>query len=313
MSGESVLETRDLTIDYPTRAGRLRAVDAVSLNVRRRETVAVVGESGCGKSSLAKAMVGLTPVTSGSLVLDGADVTSIGRSGWRKHRSAIQMVFQDPYSSLNPRHTVRRSLEDALRGSGRKKQEWETALADVLGAVGLRQDALGKHPHAFSGGQRQRIGIARALLMGATTLVCDEPVSALDLSVQAQILNLLADLKVSRGMTYVFISHDLGVVQHVADHVVVMYLGNIVESGPRERFWSDARHPYTEALFDAVPSARSPFERTAPLRGEIPSATRLPSGCVFHPRCPAAQAVCRSEKPALRNAGAGLRRACHLR
>jgi oligopeptide/dipeptide ABC transporter ATP-binding protein len=309
-----VIRTESLAVHLPTRNGMLHAVDGVDLDLFESETLAVVGESGCGKSTLGKTLVGLLRPTHGRVLLNGIDVSHFGRAAWRPYRAWAQMVFQDPHSSLNPRKTIRATLEDALRFANVRKSDRPDRLRALLASVGLHADALDRYPHEFSGGQRQRIGIARALAVGPKVIVCDEPVSALDVSIQGQIINLLAELQRRNGVSYLFISHDLSVVQHIADRIAVMYLGRVVELADRKVFWSSPRHPYTRALFDAVPipdRSAANAARTV-LAGEVPNPLAPPSGCPFRTRCPEAFDRCATEQPALRDTGRGHWAACHL-
>ncbi|MBS0549557.1 MAG: ATP-binding cassette domain-containing protein [Proteobacteria bacterium] len=291
----------------------LKAVDGVTLDVKPGECLGLVGESGCGKSTLALAIMGLLPPTRGRLALEGRDIKTVDRMATAR---TVQMVFQDPYASLNPRQTVRRTLADPLRIHGvTDKAEIEARVADMMAKVGLRPEQADRYPHEFSGGQRQRIGIARALILRPKLVICDEPVSALDVSIRAQIINLLLDLKDELGLAYIMISHDLGVVEHVSDRVAVMYLGRIVEQGSWQEIFEDPRHPYTRALIAAIPD---PFHRavvveTAKAKGEIASALNPPPGCHFHPRCPLKQDVCVREVPALDPVSPGHLAACHFR
>src|SRR5215211_8960686 len=295
-----ILSVEDLAVHFPVGGGLLgggrrllRAVDGVDLELKRGECLGLVGESGCGKSTLALSILGLQMPTRGRIVLDGQVVTG-RQSGDRKAMARIvQMVFQDPYASLNPRQTVRRTLEDPLRLHGVTAQsEIDGRVAAMLRHVGLRPEQAGRYPHEFSGGQRQRIGIARALILNPKIVICDEPVSALDVSIRAQIINLLLELKETLGLSYIMISHDLGVVEHMSDRVAVMYLGRIVETGRWETIFTRPRHPYTRALIAAIPD---PFGRTRGVKvtGEVPNPLDPPAGCSFHPRCPEARAICR--------------------
>ncbi|MHB2169070.1 ABC transporter ATP-binding protein [Alsobacter sp. R-9] len=307
----TLLAVRDLRTHYATPGGLLRAVDGVDLDVGRGETVGLVGESGCGKSTLAKAILGLAPVTSGSVLVDEQEIAGLPDSRMVPFRRRMQMIFQDPFGSLNPRHRVGAILEAPLvvhgRGSARERRD---EVARMLSLVGLPPEAAGRFPHEFSGGQRQRIGIARALILRPELILCDEPVSALDLSVQAQILNLMARLKVEFGLSYLFVSHDLAVVRYFTDRVLVMYLGRIVESAPVATLFSRPLHPYTSALIEAVPD---PARRrhAAPVAGDLPSPLDQPRGCRFHPRCPLAIDRCRSEAPELQAFTDDHRVACH--
>jgi oligopeptide/dipeptide ABC transporter ATP-binding protein len=309
-----VVRTEGLAVHLPTRNGMLRAVDGVDLELFAGETLAVVGESGCGKSTLGKTLVGLLRPTHGQVIINGIDVSMLSRGEWRKYRAWAQMVFQDPHSSLNPRKTVRSTLNDALDFAVVPKAERTERLHSLLASVGLHQESLNRYPHEFSGGQRQRIGIARALAVGPKVIVCDEPVSALDVSIQGQIINLLEDLQRKNGVSYLFISHDLSVVQHIADRIAVMYLGRVIETAARKVFWSNPRHPYTRALFDAVPVPQrggAPRHRII-LEGEVPNPLSPPSGCPFRTRCPMAVPRCTTEIPALRDLGSRHLAACHL-
>jgi peptide/nickel transport system ATP-binding protein len=288
----------------------LKAVDGVTLDVKPGECLGLVGESGCGKSTLALAIMGLILPTRGHIALDGRNLAQRERLETAR---TVQMVFQDPYASLNPRQTVRRTLADPLRIHGvRDRAEVETRVADIMAKVGLRPEHADRYPHEFSGGQRQRIGIARALILKPRLIICDEPVSALDVSIRAQIINLLLELKDELGLAYIMISHDLGVVEHVSDRVAVMYLGRIVEQGG----WQEIpRHPYTRALIAAIPDPfhRSAVSARAKAKGEIPSALNPPPGCHFHPRCPLKADICVAQDPPLEAVAAGHRAACHFR
>ncbi|MFG1283024.1 ABC transporter ATP-binding protein [Xanthobacter autotrophicus] len=306
-----LLSVEDLHAGYAAGGKTLRAVDGVSFQVGAGETVGLVGESGCGKSTLAKVLLRLVDPSAGRIVFEGADVAGLRGAPLKAYRRQAQMVFQDPFASLNPRHTVGEILKGPLEvhGIGTRAARAEAAVAAVE-RVGLPREALSRYPHEFSGGQRQRLGIARALILSPRLVICDEPVSALDLSIQAQILNLLARMKRDLGLSYLFISHDLSVVRYFADRVLVMYLGRIVESGTWEGIWSRPLHPYTRALMEAVPS---PGRRrhAAPLAGDLPSARNVPTGCRFHPRCPLATPLCSEVDPALHPAGASQWVACH--
>jgi peptide/nickel transport system ATP-binding protein len=295
---DTIMRVEDLAVHFPMggllggQRRWLHAVDGVDLELKRGECLGLVGESGCGKSTLALSLLGLQVPTRGRIVLDGQDVTgSAGRDRKARARFA-QMVFQDPYSSLNPRQTVRKTLEAPLRLHGVSNHtEVNDRIAEVLRHVGLRPDQAERYPHEFSGGQRQRIGIARALILRPKIIVLDEPVSALDVSIRAQIINLLLELKETLGLSYVMISHDLGVVEHMSDRVAVMYLGRIVETGGWETIFTNPQHPYTRALIAAIPD---PFSRNkgTKITGEIPNPLNPPTGCGFHPRCPEARDVC---------------------
>jgi len=282
------------------RAGAtLRAVDGVSFRVGRGQTFALVGESGCGKSTLARCILRLLEPTAGRVVLDGTEITALGPAALKRQRKHMQIIFQDPYASLSPRRTIGQTLDEplALHGS-RDPARRAGRVRELLDIVGLGPTALQRYPHEFSGGQRQRIGIARALAVEPKLIVADEIVSALDVSVQSQVLNLLADLQTEFGLSFVFISHDLAVVQHVSHCIGVMYLGKLVEIAPTERIYSMPAHPYTRALLDAVPAAKTGRRGTRPvLRGDLPSPLDPPGGCPFHTRCPEVMPVCRRRVP----------------
>ncbi len=307
-----LISASDLKTHYKTRDGLLRSVDGVDLVVERGETVGLVGESGCGKSTLGKTLLRLVDPTEGRIEFKGEDITSLDQGRLRNVRKSIQMIFQDPFASLNPRHTIGEILEAPLivHKAGSKPERRRT-VASIIAKVGLPADAINRYPHEFSGGQRQRIGIARALLLNPDLIVCDEPVSALDLSIQAQILNLLVEMKKEFGLSYLFISHDLSVVRYFCDRVLVMYLGRIVESADNETLWSDPRHPYTRALMAAVPDPSRP-RQAAPLGGDLPSPSNIPSGCRFHTRCSLATELCRVTEPEFRTIKPGHQVACHV-
>jgi oligopeptide/dipeptide ABC transporter ATP-binding protein len=311
---DPVLSFRDLRTHYPTKGGVVLAVDGVSLDVMPGETVGLVGESGCGKSTLGKTAMGLVKSTSGSILLDGAEISGLSRSALRPLRPKMQMIFQDPYASLNPRMSVARILEEPLivHGIGTAAERKER-VRWLMEKVGLRPEAGSRHPHEFSGGQRQRIGIARALALQPRLVICDEPVSALDVSVRAQVINLLMDLKRELGLAYLFISHDLSVVEHVSDRIAVMYLGKLVEVAERRTLWTQPRHPYTKALISAVPSTSPGASSVGRIRltGDLPSPIDPPSGCRFRTRCPLAIDRCAAEEPALRSLAEGQLVACH--
>jgi peptide/nickel transport system ATP-binding protein len=294
----------------------VHAVDDVSFAIARGTTLALVGESGCGKSTVARLLVGLYPPTRGRIVFDGVDATGSGRTNAIRRR--MQMIFQDPYASLNPRWKVQDIVAEPLREHGFAEGRSGAAndrrlaerVAELLGAVGLAAADAEKFPHQFSGGQRQRISIARALATEPEFLVCDEPTSALDVSVQAQVLNIMKELQARRGLTYLFISHNLAVVRHVSDAVGVMYLGRIVEIAGKADLFSAPRHPYTRMLLDAIPDIHMSGRARTPVQGEVPNPLHPPAGCTFHPRCPHANERCRVERPMLLPAGA-VRVACH--
>ncbi len=291
----------------------LRAVDSVTLQVRRGETMALVGESGCGKSTVARLIVGLYRPSRGRIEFDGVEITDHStRAETRQARRRMQMIFQDPYASLNPRWRVREVVAEPLRvlGLASSEAEIDRRVGELLAQVGLAAQDGEKYPHEFSGGQRQRISIARALSGSPEFLVCDEPTSALDVSVQAQILNLMTDLQEKLGLTYLFISHNLAVVSHIADRIGVMYLGRLVEVADAQELFSRPRHPYTRMLLDAVPDLEMSGKQRTPVAGEVPNPLSPPSGCAFHPRCPHANDRCRGEAPAAIEAG-GTIVACH--
>jgi oligopeptide/dipeptide ABC transporter ATP-binding protein len=315
-----LLEIRDLKKYYPVQRGlfggvheHVKAIDGVSLDVEDGETVGLVGESGCGKTTLGRCLVRLIEPTSGNIVFEGRELSSVSGPAVREMRRKMQIIFQDPYASLNPRMRIGDIIGEGLRiHSLAKRQERKARVVELLTQVGLRPEYYGRYPHEFSGGQRQRIGIARALAVNAKFIVADEPVSALDVSIQVQILNMLLDLQQQYGLTYVFISHDLRVVEHVSDRVAVMYLGKIVEIAPAGNLHEAVRHPYTQALLAAVPNP-DPARRSkrTVLEGDVPSPINPPSGCNFHPRCPFAQKRCSDEEPQLEFKGKhGV--ACHV-
>jgi peptide/nickel transport system ATP-binding protein len=296
------------------RAPLVRAVDGVSLDIHRGETLAIVGESGCGKSTLARVLLRLIPPTSGKVHFDGADITQVGGEALRRLRRDMQIIFQDPFGSLNPRMTVGALVAEPLAvhglAYGRARDE---AVAATLARVGLSPAYASRYPHEFSGGQRQRIGIARALVTRPRLVVGDEPVSALDVSIRAQVINLLETLKDELGLTLVLVAHDLAVVRHTSDRIAVMYLGEIVELTGRDALFEAPRHPYTRSLIEAIPVPVPGARRTrALLVGDPPSPTAPPPGCRFHTRCPFAEDVCRSERPRLREIAPGHAAACHL-
>ncbi|SOE51192.1 ABC transporter ATP-binding protein [Orrella dioscoreae] len=289
----------------------LRAVDGVSFTLQRGETLALVGESGCGKSTMARLLVGLYGLTRGEVLIDGQPVSRLNEPGGRALRRRLQMIFQDPYASQNPRWRVERIIAEPLLTHTRMDAAQRRARVDeLLRQVGLDPSDRSRYPHQFSGGQRQRISIARALAAHPELLVCDEPTSALDVSVQAQVLNLMKDLQRQLGLTYLFISHNLAVVHHVADRVGVMYLGRLVELAPRDAVFGQPRHPYTRMLLSAIPDLRGTGKSRTPVAGEVPNPLNPPTGCTFHPRCPHARELCRVEAPKALPAGEAVV-ACH--
>lgn len=297
-----LLTVEDLRVHFSVGGGTLRAVDGVDFQLFPGETLALVGESGCGKSTLAKALVGLNPITSGRAELDGQTITGISRSARRRFRGELQLIFQDPYASLNPRFTIAETLGEPLLLHGKAtRQTVDAKVCELLGQVGLDTELRRRYPHEFSGGQRQRISIARALAVEPRLLLCDEVTSALDVSIQAQILDLLRSVQQARGLSYLFITHDLGVVRYIAHRVAVMYVGQIVELRDTESLFEAPAHPYTKALLASIPrvAAAGTVSERKPLAGEVPSPARPPSGCRFHPRCPEVFARCPKEEPAL--------------
>ncbi|MBN9613667.1 MAG: ATP-binding cassette domain-containing protein [Actinobacteria bacterium] len=317
----NALEVTDLVKEYPLRSGLLRkrtgtvhALSGVSFTVPRGSTLGIVGESGCGKSTLGRSIVRLHEVDSGTIRLDGDPIESVGGAKLREARRRVQMVFQDPFASLDPRMTVRSILSEPLEIHGLHVGGRDARVRELLELVGLNPAYASRYPHEFSGGQRQRIGIARALAVEPEVIVLDEPVSALDVSVQAGVLNKLRELQRLLGLTYVFIAHDLSVVRHLSDHVAVMYLGKIVESAPANELFTHPRHPYTQALLSAVPVPDPRLERNREriiLRGDVPSPVNPPSGCRFRTRCWKATELCANEEPMLASAGGSGTVACH--
>jgi len=320
----SLLSARGLSKHFPTKAPwpwqkapAVRAVTEVDLDVAAGETLGLVGESGCGKSTLGRTLLRLLEPTDGTITFDGTDVTHLTQRALRPLRKQMQMIFQDPYASLNPRMSIGAAIAEPLEihHLAKTKTERDDRVAELLAKVGLRADAALRYPHEFSGGQRQRVGIARALAVRPKLLVCDEPISALDVSIQAQIVNLLEDLQTAEQLTYLFISHDLKIVQHVCDRVAVMYLGRIVELAEAATLYREPKHPYTQALLSAVPRI-DPAKRKGRivLTGDVPSPLAPPSGCPFHPRCPVKDKpkACFDELPKLRVLSNGSRAACHV-
>lgn len=321
MSAEVLLQVEGLKKYYPAGSNLfgqnkryVKAVDGVDLTIRRGETVGLVGESGCGKSTLGKSILRLIEPTAGSVTFEGQDILKLSASQMREMRKRMQIVFQDPYSALNPRMTVFetvRSPLDAFEIGTRKEREEK--VMELIEYVGLSRQQMHRYPHEFSGGQRQRMIIARALVLEPSFIVCDEPVSALDVSIRSQVLNLMQDIQKERGLTYLFISHDLSVVKHISDQVAVMYLGRIVERASREQIFSDPQHPYTQALMSAIPIPDTEVKRKRTvLAGDVPSPLNPPEGCHFHTRCPHAAERCAHEAPVLRETEPGHWTACHL-
>jgi oligopeptide/dipeptide ABC transporter ATP-binding protein len=322
----TLIEAIGVTKHFPVRTGGflrrniipLRAVENVDLGVRIGETLGLVGESGCGKSTLGRLLIRLIPTTAGSVLLDGIDITTLRHGKLREARKSMQIIFQDPYGALNPRMTVEDIvMEPLLIHGARPNAATRGQVASMLSMVGLPSRALERFPHEFSGGQRQRIGIARALVLRPRFVVCDEPVSALDVSVQAQIVNLLRDLQTELGLTYLFIAHDLAVVKHISDRVAVMYLGKVVELAAKQALYAEPLHPYTQALIAAVPvdhpsrRVRGSAARQR-VAGDMPSPMHPPSGCRFHTRCPHVMPLCRQQEPPMVEPSPGRQVACHL-
>ena len=316
----SLIEVRGLRKNFPGAAsawgkskGVVQAVADVSFDIRRGETLALVGESGCGKSTLGRLLLRLIDSTSGTISFDGRDLSSMTGETLRRARPSFQLIFQDSGSAFNPRMRIFDIVEEPLKIMGRPAAERKNKVLSLLQSVGIDRNMVDRFPHEFSGGQRQRIGIARALVSDPKFIVCDEPVSALDVSIQGQVVNLLMDLQRDFGLTYLFVSHDLRVVRHVSDRVAVMYLGGIVEIGPCKELYDHPQHPYTKALLAAMPrKRREEPAKSAFIGGDIPSARTPPSGCRFHTRCPVAQPICSQEQPSLRLAGAARQVACHF-
>jgi oligopeptide transport system ATP-binding protein len=320
-----LLRVEDLKVHFPVHKGvvfqkqvaTVRAVDGVSFSLKRGETLGLVGESGCGKSTTGLAILRMLEPSGGRIEFEGQDITHYDKAAMRPLRRRMQMVYQDPFGSLNPRMQVRNIIGEPLEvhGLAGDRKAYEDRIAQLMRTVGLLPDMADRYPHEFSGGQRQRIGIARALAVEPSLIICDEPVSALDVSIQAQVVNVFVELQQRLGLTYLFIAHDLAVVRHVSDRIGVMYLGRIVEVAARDEIYRKPLHPYTQALLAAVPVADPAVEaarKRVIVSGEVPSALSPPSGCRFHTRCPLAVDRCRSEDPRLRDLGAGRAVACHL-
>ena len=324
-SADEILRVEDLHVHFPVtkgilvkkQVGSVKAVDGVSFSLRRGETLGLVGESGCGKSTTGLALIHMLAATGGRILFEGDDITSFSKAQVKDFRRRVQMVYQDPYGSLNPRMTVSDIIGEPLEvhGLDRDRARFRARIAELLDLVGLAPYMADRYPHEFSGGQRQRIGIARALALEPSLIVCDEPVSALDVSIQAQVVNVFMELQRRLGLTFIFIAHDLAVVRHISDRIAVMYLGRIVEIAPRDALYRNPLHPYTGALLAAVPVADVEAEAKRArviVKGEVPSPLNPPSGCRFHPRCPMAMDKCKTEIPALSDQGDGRIVACHL-
>ncbi len=319
---EPLLRVKNLVKHFPVKGGlwgrkvdKVHAVDGVSFDLAKGETLGVVGESGCGKSTTGRCILRLIEPTSGEVWFEGKNVTEMDREGLRATSRDMQIIFQDPYASLKPRMTVGAIIGEPLtiHKLTKSSAEYQDRIVELLETVGLNADHLRRYPHEFSGGQRQRIGIARALAVKPKLIVCDEPVSALDVSIQAQVINLLEDLQEKFDLTYLFIAHDLSVVEHISDRVAVMYLGRVVEIAPARELYTTPKHPYTEALLSAVPIPEPGLKRTRiRLVGDVPNPINPPTGCHFHPRCPKAFDRCKVESPALKQATDGHWAACHL-
>ena len=325
-SKRNILEVKNLKVHFPITSGFLRrtsgyvkAVDDVSFSVIEGETLGIVGESGCGKTTTGRAVMRAVELTDGDVMFqmrdgDVVNVATLGSSDLKDVREEMQIVFQDPFASLNPRMTVFDIVADPLRVNNvASGQELEDIVSELLRTVGLAPELSRRYPHAFSGGQRQRIGFARSLIMNPRLVIADEPVSALDVSVQAQILNMMQDLQEELGLTYVFISHDLSVVQYICHRVAVMYVGKIVELAPTEKLFTAPKHPYTQALLDAIPIANPNVESgNTVLEGEVADPSNPPTGCYFHPRCPYAEDICKTEDPPFKDLGDGTQAKCHF-
>lgn len=316
-----LLQVRNLKKEFPIKGGlfgrtvqTVKAVNHISFTLHKGETLGLVGESGCGKSTTGKLLLRLIEPTDGEVLFENENIFTFSKVKMRKARRDMQMVFQDPFASLNPRHSIEKILEEPLIVHGLySKSERKKKVHEILEIVGLRKEHAKRYPHQFSGGQRQRIGIARALMTNPKLIIADEPVSALDVSIQSQVLNLLKDLQEQFQLTYIFISHDLGVVRHISDRVGVMYLGHLVELSDSETLYDNPLHPYTKGLISAVPIADPTYKReTITIKGDIPSPSNPPSGCVFHTRCHACMEICKKQKPELKELDQGHYVACHL-
>ncbi|SDC30329.1 MULTISPECIES: ABC transporter ATP-binding protein [unclassified Candidatus Frackibacter] len=319
--GEALLEVKGLKKHFPIKGGILsktvntvKAVDGLNFIVEEGETLGLVGESGCGKSTTGRVLLRLLEATEGEVIFNNQNIFDLGKREMRSLRREMQMIFQDPYASLNPRMTVGDIIGEAMAIHGLAKgKDKERKVRELLEKVGLTAQQMRRYPHEFSGGQRQRIGIARALAVDPKIIICDEPVSALDVSIQAQVINLMEDLQEELGLTYIFIAHDLSVVKHISDRVAVMYLGKMVELADKEELYSNSQHPYTKALLSAIPLADPTANREKIiLEGDVPSPINPPSGCSFHPRCPFAKDICSQEEPEFVDRGNGHFVACHL-
>ncbi|XKE82347.1 dipeptide ABC transporter ATP-binding protein [Oceanobacillus kapialis] len=321
-SMQPLLEVNNLKKYFPTKGTSLfsrtkemvKAVDGISFTVKAGETLGLVGESGCGKSTAGRSILKLTEPTEGQLIYKGEDITNFRGEQMRKLRQEMQLIFQDPYASLNPRKTIEQTITEPMKIFQMEKTARSEKLNRLLEVVGLSSYHKSRYPHEFSGGQRQRIGIARSLALDPELVICDEPVSALDVSIQAQVINLLEDLQEEFNLTYIFIAHDLSVIHHISDRVAVMYLGELVEIGEAKEVYASPQHPYTQALLSAVPEANPHLEKERIiLKGDLPSPANPPEGCKFHTRCPFAEAICRSEKPTMKQVSlTGQMASCHF-
>ena len=322
---DTILKVRDLKMHFPItkgiviqrQVGSIKAVDGLDFDLYRGETLGLVGESGCGKSTTGRAILQLYKPTDGSVVFEGQELTTIGSGDLRRMRRRMQMIFQDPYASLNPRMTVGSIVGEPLEvhNIGANRKERQERVQELLKIVGLNPYFINRYPHEFSGGQRQRIGVARALAVNPSFIVCDEPISALDVSIQAQVINLLEDLQQDLGLTYLFIAHDLSVVRHISDRIAVMYLGKIVELADRDELYANPMHPYTQALLSAVPIPDPEIEKKRQriiLEGDVPSPANPPKGCNFNTRCPRVMDICRQRDPEFKDGGNGHFVACFL-
>ncbi len=318
----ALLEVQNLKKYFPVKkgvlsrsVGEVRAVDGVSFSLEKGETLGVVGESGCGKTTVGRCILRLIEPTSGEVIFNGRNLLQLGGEELRRIRASLQIIFQDPFSSLDPRMSVGQIIAEPIKNHlNVSKAEVRDRVAYLMERVGLHPEQMGRYPHEFSGGQRQRIGIARALALNPLAIVCDEPVSALDVSIQAQVMNLLAEIQEEMNLSYIFIAHDLSVVEHISDRVAVMYLGRIVETATDRDLYENPQHPYTQALLSAIPIPDPEIRRQKIiLKGDVPSPLEPPSGCSFHTRCPERKEICTKERPAFKDLGGGHRVACHLR
>ena len=311
----ALIEVQHLKKYFDVPNGTLHAVDDVSFKIEKGTTMGVVGESGCGKSTLGTTLIHLQESTGGKILFEGRDVTHLDKKELRTYREDVQIIFQDPYSSLNPRYNIARTIMEPLEISGRfkSKEEIRREADRIMDLVGIEERLRGSYPHELDGGRRQRVGIGRALALNPKFIVCDEPVSALDVSIQSQVLNLLRQLQESMGMAYIFISHNLSVIKHISDRVMVMYLGHVVELADKKELFANPSHPYTQALLSAIPvPERHSKRKKIILQGDLPSPANPPSGCIFHTRCFMAQEICSTQKPELRDIGGGHLCACHF-